>query len=255
MERRMVAAVAAEGRRQNNIHGFTEVDISRPRQLIQRYFERTGQKLSLTAYLIACLGRTMAEFPEFNAFRKGRRLVVMDDVTVSSQIEREIDGVRTPEPIGIGRAQEKSCLEISDEIRRAQHQPADEFGGLSGVGWLRFLPSFLFRYFIRFASQNIGMMARYGAVGVTAVGMYGPRNQASWLLPLVGGATVAVAVGGIVERPLLVDGELKNHEHLCLTLSFNHDIVDGAPAARFTKRFSERLKSGGLISELDELSS
>ena len=88
------------------------------------------------------------------------------------------------------------------------------------------------------------MMERYGAVGVTAVGMFGNKNQAMWLLPLVGGATVGVAVGGIVERPCVSDGLVETHEHLCLTVTFNHDIVDGAPAARFLKRFSELLMKG-----------
>ena len=31
---------------------------------------------------------------------------------------------------------------------------------------------------------------------------------------------------------------------LCLTVSFNHDLIDGAPAARFTSRFTELLSSG-----------
>lgn len=33
-------------------------------------------------------------------------------------------------------------------------------------------------------------------------------------------------------------------EHLCLTLTFDHDIVDGAPAARFVKSFSKLLQGG-----------
>jgi pyruvate/2-oxoglutarate dehydrogenase complex dihydrolipoamide acyltransferase (E2) component len=74
--------------------------------------------------------------------------------------------------------------------------------------------------------------------------MFGNKNQAAWGIPLVGGATVAVAVGGIVERPCVNDGRLEAREHLCLTVTFNHDIVDGAPAARFLKRFSELLKNG-----------
>ena len=95
-------------------------------------------------------------------------------------------------------------------------------------------------------------MKRYGAIGVTAVGMFGPRNQATWLIPLVGGATVGVAVGGIVRRPCVHDGQLESREHLCLTITFNHDIVDGAPAARFVKRFSELLMSGDLLAnEMD----
>jgi pyruvate/2-oxoglutarate dehydrogenase complex dihydrolipoamide acyltransferase (E2) component len=64
-----------------------------------------------------------------------------------------------------------------------------------------------------------------------------------WLIPLTS-ATVTVAVGAIAKRLALVDGGLQEREHLCLTVSFNHDIVDGAPAARFTSRFVELLSSG-----------
>ncbi len=108
--------------------------------------------------------------------------------------------------------------------------------------WVRFIPGFLLRTFIRLASRSINMMERYGVVGVTAVGMFG--SGAMSLIPLAGGATVTVTVGSIVERPALIDGRLEAREHLCLTVSFNHDIVDGAPAARFLKSFSEILKNG-----------
>ena len=90
-------------------------------------------------------------------------------------------------------------------------------------------------------------MDRFGAVGVTAVGMFANKNEALWLLPMVGGATVAVAVGGIVERPCIVEGQLESREHLCLTVTFNHEIVDGAPTARFLKTFSALLRSGDLL--------
>jgi pyruvate/2-oxoglutarate dehydrogenase complex dihydrolipoamide acyltransferase (E2) component len=36
-------------------------------------------------------------------------------------------------------------------------------------------------------------------------------------------------------------------EHLCLTVSFDHAIVDGAPAARFMKRFADLLESGETV--------
>jgi pyruvate/2-oxoglutarate dehydrogenase complex dihydrolipoamide acyltransferase (E2) component len=84
-------------------------------------------------------------------------------------------------------------------------------------------------------------------VAVTAVGMFGNQNQAAWGIPLIAGATVGVTVGSIVERPAVVDGELEAREHLCLKVSFNHDIVDGAPAARFLRSFSEQLESGKIL--------
>ncbi len=247
LNRRMVAASASVGREQNNIHAITEVDISEPRRFIGEHARRTGERLSLTAYITSCLAKTVAEYPNLNSFRKGKNLVILDDVTISVLVEREIDGEIVPENLGIRAAQTKTPWQIHEEIRAAQAHGEDALGGLSGITWLRFIPAFLFRAFIRIASGNIQMMKRYGAIGVTAVGMFGPRNQALWAIPLVGGATVAVAVGGIVERPCVNDGQIETREHLCLTVTFNHNIVDGASAARFVKRFSELLMTGELL--------
>jgi len=250
----MVVASAAAGREQNNIQAIIEVDITEPRRIIREHKQQTGEKLSLTAYIVTCLAQAITEFPNINAIRKGGNIVVLDDVTVGVLVEREIDGEIVPENLGIRAAQTKTHRQIHQEIRSAQEQASDVLGGLSGTTWIRFIPGFLFRWFVRLASKNIQMLKRYGAVAVTAVGMFGNKNQALWLLPLVGGATVGVAVGGIVERPSVIQGQLENREHLCLTVTFNHDLVDGAPAARFLKRFSELLASGELLREEKEYS-
>jgi len=247
INRQMVAASTSVGREQSNIHAIVEVDISKPRQLIQTAKERTGERPSLTAYITACLARAISEYPNFNSFRKGRNLVILEDVTISVLVEREINGEIIPENLGIRAAQTKSYRQIHEEIRAAQEHAGDGLGGLSGATWIRFIPGFLFRMFVKIASKNIRMMERYGAIGITAVGMFGKKNQALWVVPIVGGATVAVAVGGIVERHCISDGQLESHEYLCLTITFNHDIIDGAPAARFVKRFSELLMSGEMI--------
>jgi pyruvate/2-oxoglutarate dehydrogenase complex dihydrolipoamide acyltransferase (E2) component len=81
------------------------------------------------------------------------------------------------------------------------------------------------------------------------VGMFGTKNQAGWGIPIMGGATVGMTIGGIVDRPRIKDGQIETHEHLCLTVTFNHDIIDGAPAARFLKRFSELLKTGDIFQD------
>jgi len=252
INRQMVAASTSVGREQSNIHAILEVDISKPRRLIQAVKEETGERPSLTAYITACLAKVISESPNFNSFRKGRNLVILEDVTISVLVEREINGEIVPENLGIRAAQTKSYRQIHEEIRTAQEHAGDGLGGLSGATWIRFIPGFLFRLFVKIASKNISMMERYGAVGVTAVGMFGKKNQALWVVPIVGGATVGVAVGGIVERPCINEGQLESHEHLCLTITFNHDIIDGAPAARFVKHFSELLESGELIiNEMD----
>jgi pyruvate/2-oxoglutarate dehydrogenase complex dihydrolipoamide acyltransferase (E2) component len=251
LERRMVAASAAVGRRQSNIQFLTEVDISQPRRLMRKFAEREGEKLSLTAYIIRCLAQAIVAHPHLNAFRKGNKLILLDEVTISAQVEREVAGELVPGPIGIQSVQRKTLRQIQQELRAAQEKSHSDYSELSGLGFLRFLPSFMYRFFIRVASRNVKMMTRYGAVGVTAVGMLGPKDQAMWLIPLVGGATVAVGVGGIITRPAMVDGMLEERERLCLTITFNHDIVDGAPAARFIKTFSGLLQTGELLNEME----
>ena len=41
-----------------------------------------------------------------------------------------------------------------------------------------------------------------------------------------------------------MDGQIVTRDYLCLTVSFDHNMLDAAPAARFTKRFQELIESG-----------
>jgi len=43
---------------------------------------------------------------------------------------------------------------------------------------------------------------------------------------------------------VIVDGQIAIREYLCMTLSFDHSIIDGAPAERFTGRLKELIESG-----------
>lgn len=118
--RQAIIASASVTKEKNAIHSFTEVDITEPRRLIKEHFERTGEKLSLTAYIVTCLAQVIKQHPQLNSFIKGQRLIILDDVTVSVLIEREMVGEKVPEPIGIKRAQEKSFRQIHNEIREAK---------------------------------------------------------------------------------------------------------------------------------------
>ncbi len=245
VNRRMAAASASVGREHNTIHSLIEVDISEPRRKLAAYRQAHGESLSLTGYVVACFARTLTRHPGCNAIRRFRKLLVFDDVTVNTLVERTIDGEAIPEPVGIHAAHTKGLREITEEIRAAQAREGGRLGELSGAGWVaRFIPSFLFKWFIRLASLSPSMVKRFGAVCVTAVGMHG--GGAMWFVPL-SAATVTATVGSIVERPVAAVDRIERREHLCLTLSFDHDIVDGAPAARFVRDLAARLEQGDLI--------
>jgi pyruvate/2-oxoglutarate dehydrogenase complex dihydrolipoamide acyltransferase (E2) component len=247
IQRRIVAAASAVNNEYNTIHSVCEVEVETPRRLIREYKERTGKPLSFTAYVVACVGRALVQHPELNSFRRGRKLILLDDVTVNTLVEREHEHERTPESLAIKSAQTKTVIEISEEIRAAQAKLVSGFGELSGSRWVTLIPSFLLKTFIRIAARSLTMAKKYGKVGVTAVGMFGDSG-ASWFIPL-SGATVNVTVGSVVNRAVVIGGKVTTREHLCLTVSFDHDIVDGAPAARFMKTFQELIRSGGLLEE------
>jgi pyruvate/2-oxoglutarate dehydrogenase complex dihydrolipoamide acyltransferase (E2) component len=54
-----------------------------------------------------------------------------------------------------------------------------------------------------------------------------------------------ITVGGIVTKPRYVDGELRPRELFDLTISVDHEVVDGAPAARFARRLAELVEQAG----------
>lgn len=242
--RKAVRASASVTKEKNTFHCITEVDISIPRKLINDYFQKTGIKLSLTAYIVTCLAHTIKDHPLLNSFIKGHKLIILDDVTVSVLIERELKGEKVPEPVAINSAQTKTYIQINDEIRAAQNLRGEQLGNLSSTTWVRFIPGFLLRSFIKIADKNIKMGKRYGKVAVTAVGMF--NKESVWFIPH-GTATVLITVGGI-DSKLVKEGELIiEKEHICLTVSFDHDIVDGAPASRFMNQLIETVKSGRLL--------
>jgi len=246
--RRAVIASATVTREKNAIHCVTEVDVTEPRKLISEHQIRTGEKLSLTAYLVTCLAQVVKDNPEINSFHKGRKQIILDDVSINVLIEREIDGEKVPEPLGISKAQLKTYRQIHKEIREAQKKTSKSLGSLTGTAWIRFIPDFLLRTFIRLADRNITMAKRYGKICVTAVGMF--NKDSVWFIPH-GTATVLVTVGGISEKVVLINERPVGKEYLCLTISFDHNIVDGAPAARFVRQLTETIRSGKLLAEID----
>ena len=57
-------------------------------------------------------------------------------------------------------------------------------------------------------------------------------------------ASLAITLGGLAEKPGVVDGHIAIRDYLCMTLSFDHRITDGGPATRFANRLKELIESG-----------
>ena len=83
------------------------------------------------------------------------------------------------------------------------------------------------------------------SVLVTAVGMF--AHGGGWGITMPNG-TLTVTVGGIAKKPGVVEDRIEIREFLDLTISIDHDVVDGAPMVRFVNYFQKLIESGyGLI--------
>lgn len=238
---RRAAQDLSVAQRKHLIHGLIEADVTEARTLLREYQAATGATLSFTAFVIFCVARATDEQKTIQAYRKGRRtLVVFDDVDVTTMIEREIDG-RTQVVFHIVRAANtKSVLAIHQEIRAAQSRRS-EGPQRAGVRIYNALPGFIRRMGIRIAAHNPSLWKRFGGtVVVTAVGMFGKGG--GWGVPTTRN-TLDVTIGGIGEKPRLRDGHIVQREYLNLTVSVDHDVVDGAPATRFASRLRELIES------------
>ena len=179
------------------------------------------------------------------AFRQGsKRLVLFDDVDVYTAIEHAVAGEKYIVPYIIRAANRKAVRDMHREIRAAQRTDVTKVVKRSPTV---ILPAMLFQLFF-WAFTLIGR--RYprlwktfaGTVSISAVGMFG--NGAGWGIPAATPTTLTLTVGGIGAKPVAIDGQIANREYLSLTISVDHDIVDGAPAARFTERLKELIESG-----------
>jgi hypothetical protein len=154
-------------------------------------------------------------------------------------VEIEMEGRKVTLPHFIRATNKRTVREIHDEIRAVQAKPEKtrEFGAL----WFARLPRFVRDVFYGVVYRNPRWLKKsFCTVGVTAIGMFGKGG--GWAIPF-GVHTLDVALGGIAEKPGVVDGRIEIREYLDVTLSFDHDVIDGAPAARFTQRFKELVES------------
>jgi pyruvate/2-oxoglutarate dehydrogenase complex dihydrolipoamide acyltransferase (E2) component len=240
--RRLMAIEFRLSRHMPFIHGLLEVDVSRARALLREHKARTGESLSFTAFLIACLAQAVEEHKTVQAIRLGRkRLILFEDVDVLTYIERGTTGHSLPMPTILRAANHKTVREIHQEIRVAQVQ--DVAKAAVGFKLVQYLPTFLFRFFLRMVGRNPRQLKKYvGTVALTSVGMFG--KGAGWGIPPGDPPSLWVTVGGIGEKPGVVDGQIAIRDYLSLTISFDHNIIDGAPAARFTQRLKELIESG-----------
>jgi len=240
--RRATTATLRAFQRKPMMHGLIEVDVTTAREFLREHKERAGESLSFTAFIIGCVGKAVDEQKAVQAYRQGwKHLVVFDDVDVATVIERDVAGQKVPLLYVIRAVNRKTFREIHHEIRAFQAQEMAK--SVLGFTALPFLPSVLLTRILYRILRTFPQIHKrvVGTIGVTAVGMFGKGY--GWGLP-VAAASLAITLGGLASKPGVIDGHIAIRDYLCMTLSFDHRITDGGPAARFANRLKDLIESG-----------
>lgn len=229
------------GRRAHIVHGLLEIDVSDARTIIRHHRQTTGEKLSFTAFIINCLGQAVTSNPHVHAYRDWRnRLIIFENVNINSMIEAEMNGRKAPMPHIFKAVNKRSFRQINDELRTAQTRPGKTMEA-DFMRWFLRLPTFLRRLFYRIVLRFPRSLRQYSSpITVTAVGMFGKGS--AWGIPMAS-FTLTVTLGTIARKPAVFDDQIQIRDILHMTVSIDHDIVDGAPAARFMNELRQLIES------------
>lgn len=234
--------------------GYIEIDVTKGRELIKKYEKEKGIKISFTAWIAKSLSKVIETNPRFNSYRKGRnKIIVFEDIDIITMVEREINNKTIPIAYSIRRTQDKSILDITTEIREAQSKKVSEKEQLldrnNKSKYFNLLPKFLRRFIMgRIISNPFTIKKNGGLIIITSVGMFG--DVPGWIGGFGGLTTMNLSVAGIRKYLTKIEGEIVERESLHLTISFDHDLIDGAPAVRFTQEFVNHLREATLLDDI-----
>ncbi|MCJ7537987.1 MAG: 2-oxo acid dehydrogenase subunit E2 [Anaerolineales bacterium] len=241
-EREIVVDAGYLGSGRHIIYALLEVDVTETRRAIKELSSTAGNKISFTAFIVASFAQAIEKIPQVHSFIDWRRrLVTFYDVDVVTMIEPEVGKVAIPNIICA--ANRKTVVQICSEIRSIQSRPyaSEQAGTIMKIAPR--MPRFVRLLFFRILKLNPHRFKQMpGTVVLTSVGMFGKGG--GWGIGFLPTHNLGITVGGISQKPGLKDGEIVVREYLDITLSFDHDIIDGAPAARVASVLTDFIEAG-----------
>lgn len=196
----------------------TEVDMTEcvrlREQLLPEVEKAYGTRLTYTDLIVKAAARALRDFPLMNATLQDDQILIHPEVNIGVAVAVE-DGLLVPVAKNADR---KPLGEISREIRelaeraRAGRSTPDDLSG--------------------------------GTFTITNLGAYDVELFNPVLVP---GQTGILGVGRIAEKPAIREGQVVARHLMNLCLTFDHRVLDGAPAARFLQRVKQLLESPMLL--------
>jgi pyruvate/2-oxoglutarate dehydrogenase complex dihydrolipoamide acyltransferase (E2) component len=222
----------------------TEVDMTG----LAAHRETADRRYSTVTYTVHTAGRVLARHPEANAAVRGRispRIALFSGVHAKITLDKTLNGRRVVLSALLRDADRASLDDLQgrvEELRDGDPAHMEEFAGLRA---LHRLPVPLGRAAFRRVVRPLrGRADRFGTFAVTSLGHRPVDGFHS-----VGGTTVTLGLGRVVDRPVARDGRVLIAPTMRLSLAFDHRVIDGAEAADVLAEIKDGLESFKTASE------
>ncbi len=196
----------------------TEVDATRlveaRTQLKDALSDTLGFAIGYNDLLIAICARALREHPNVNCRLEGDQIRLLDEVHIGLAVDTD-RGLLVPV---VRNADRLRVVEIAQRLRELVARARE---GKSGPDELT-----------------------GGTFTITNLGMYGVDA----FTPIINLPECAIlGVGRIRPEPAVLGGQIAIRQRLWLSLTFDHRLVDGAPAARFLQRIATLVEEPYLL--------
>jgi len=178
--------------------------------------EKSAGKITVNDILIKIVSQALKEFPMVNASFLKDRIRVYRTINIGVAVAVD-DGLVVPV---VRNSDQKSISQISHEVTELARKARTK----------RLVPD-----------EYMG-----GTFTITNLGMFGVESFHAIINPPESGI---LAVSAIIQKPVVVDGEITIRPCVKLSLSVDHRVVDGAVAAQFLARIKELVEDPFLLFE------
>jgi pyruvate dehydrogenase E2 component (dihydrolipoamide acetyltransferase) len=192
---------------------FDEADVTELLEVVERerpLAESRGFKLTILSFLAKAAATALREYPLLNSSldEETGELVMKEYIHIGMATDTEA-GLMVPVIRDVDR---KSIMQVAAELQELSRKARDRSIDLEDL--------------------------RGGSFTITNVGAIG----GNWATPIILHPQVAILCSMRAKpKPVVLDGEIVVRTIMPLTLSFDHRVLDGALAGRFTNRVADLL--------------
>ena len=183
---------------------------------IRNIYKNEGKRLSFNDFVLMATTKALLDFPMMNSEITEEGIVVKKYVNLGIAVALD-EGLIVP---NVKNAQKMGLEELSSTVADVTFRARE--GKLKAAEYRDGT----------FTVSNLGMM---GVFNFTAI----INTPESGIL----------AVGEITDTPVAANGAVEIHPIMMMTLTYDHRVTDGAPAAQFLSQIKEYLETPGLMLE------